>query len=133
MLALPVTALYAGVLALVLIFLAFSTGAARTKAGVSVGDGGDTALLVAIRRHGNAVEWVPMALILLGLIEANGAPAGLLHGLGGALVLARIAHPLGLHHQPMSHPLRLAGAGTTTLVMLIAAGYAIWQTVRTLI
>ncbi len=133
MLALPVTALYAGILALVLIVLAFGAGTSRGKAGVSVGDGGDTALLVAIRRHGNAVEWVPMAVILLGLIEANGAPAGLLHGLGGALVLARIAHPLGLHQQPISHPLRIAGAGVTTLVLLIAAGYAIWQTVRTLL
>ena len=125
----PVTGLYAGVLALILIWLSFGAGAMRGKAKVSVGDGGNIELLEKIRRHGNAVEYVPMAVVLLGIAELNGAGATFLHVLGIMLVVARIAHPLGLKADNMGHPLRLVGAGLTTLMMLIAAGYVIWQSV----
>ena len=48
------------------------------------------------------------------------------HGLGIALLLARIAHPLGLHHDNVRSPLRGIGAGGTILVTLIAAVMLIW-------
>ena len=70
---------------------------------------------------------MPLALILMALIELDGGSALLLHGLGIALVLFRIAHPIGLHHDNMRHPLRTVGALGTTLVILVAAGVAIWQ------
>ena len=69
---------------------------------------------------------VPLALILLGFLELNGASPGLLHGLGIALVVSRIAHPLGLKHDNVRNPLRGIGAGGTTLVTLIAGGMLIW-------
>ena len=62
-----------------------------------------------------------------GIYRLDGAGPTLLHGLGMALLLARIAHPLGLHHDNMRHPLRAVGAFGTLLVTLIAAGVAIWQ------
>lgn len=123
----PITALYAGILTLILIWLAFGAGAMRGKASVSIGDGGDIALLEKIRRHGNAVEYVPMAIVLLGIAELNGAGSIFLHVLGIMLVVARVAHPLGLKADNMGHPLRLVGAGLTTLMMVIAAVYVIWQ------
>ncbi|MEM9532575.1 MAG: MAPEG family protein [Pseudomonadota bacterium] len=130
--ALPITALYAGILALILLGLSFGTGAARNRSKVSLGDGGNPDLLVAIRRHGNAVEYVPMILLLLALLEANGASPTLLHVLGAGLVVARIAHPLGLSSERMVHPLRIAGAAFTSLIMVVAGGYAIWQSASTL-
>lgn len=124
---LPITALYAAVLTLIMMVLSFAAGGARNKFKVSLGDGDQPELLAAIRRHGNAVEYVPMAVILLGLLEANGASATWIHSLGAALVFARIAHPLGLSTSKMVHPLRVIGAAGTSLVMLIAAVYALWQ------
>jgi hypothetical protein len=117
----PITGFYAGVLALIVIYLGFQVGAARLRTNVSILHGDDMELAERIRRHANFTESVPLALILLAVLELNGWSALLLHVLGGALVVARIAHPLGLHHDRMRHPLRGLGAGVTNLVTGIAA------------
>ena len=123
---LPITALYAGLLTLIAIVLAGLVGAGRGRTGVSILHGEDMDLATRIRRHANFTEWVPLALILLAALELNGAGPGLLHGLGIALVVARISHPIGLHHDNMRSPLRVIGAGITMLVTLIAAIASIW-------
>jgi uncharacterized membrane protein YecN with MAPEG domain len=123
----PITALYAGVLALWLGWLGFQVGSTRSRTGISILHGDDMDLAEKVRRHANFTENVPLALILMGVLESNGAGAGLLHGLGIALVIARVAHPFGLHHDNMRHPLRAVGAGVTFLVTGIAALVAIWQ------
>ena len=96
MIGLPITALYGGMLALIGIALAMIVGSVRAKADVSIGDGGNVALIQAIRRHGNWAEYVPMAVILLGLLEVNGANTVFLHGSGVLLVIFRILHPMGI-------------------------------------
>ena len=45
------------------------------------------------------------------------------------LVVARIAHPLGLHHDRINHPLRAVGAFGTIAVTFVAAGVGVWQVV----
>lgn len=122
-----ITALYAGVLALILGALGFQVGSTRSRTGISILHGDDMDLAEKIRRHANFTENVPLALLLMAVIELNGAGAALLHGLGIALLIARIAHPLGLHHDNIRHPLRAVGAGVTFLVTGIAALVAIWQ------
>lgn len=123
---LPITGLYAGLLALILVVLGIQVGIHRGRTGISILYGQDMNLATAIRRHANFTEGVPLALILLAALELNGAPRGLLHGLGAALVLARIAHPLGLQHDNMRSPLRVIGALGTTLITIIAAVALIW-------
>ena len=86
----------------------------------------------AMRRHGNFTENVPMALILMGIVEANGGNVIFLHVIGVVLVLARIAHPIGLHHDSVAHPLRAVGAGGTFLAMIVLAGMALWQAIGAL-
>ncbi len=123
----PITALYAGVLALILGYLGFQTASMRGKTGISILHGDNMELAEKMRRHGNFTENVPLVLILMTLLELNGSSAMLLHGLGIAFVLSRIAHPLGLHHDNMRHPLRAVAAGGTILVTTIAALAAIWS------
>lgn len=124
---LAITSLYAALLALVLVALAFGVGQRRLATGISILHGDDLELATRIRRHANFTEWVPMALILLAALELDGAGPGLLHGLGGALLLSRILHPIGLRHDEMRHPLRGIGAGGTTLVVVIAALVLLWR------
>lgn len=125
----PITALYASLLTFVLIALGALVGAGRARTGVSILHGGDMDLATRIRRHANFIENVPMALLLLAVIELNGASAAWLHVLGVVLLLSRIAHPLGLDPEEMNRPLRSVGAGGTYLVMLGAAVTALWQAV----
>ncbi|MFQ5565762.1 MAG: MAPEG family protein [Paracoccaceae bacterium] len=92
MISLPVTALYAGLMGLWLLGLGFEVMRRRRRHDVSVGDGGVRALELAMRAHGNACEYVPIALILLALAEGMGAPGGVLHLFGLMLVAGRLIH-----------------------------------------
>jgi uncharacterized membrane protein YecN with MAPEG domain len=75
-------------------------------------------------------EHVPLALILLVIIELNGAPRALLHTLGVVLIAARIAHPFGLKPEFAAFvPARGLGAVATLLVTLVAIVVAIWQVI----
>lgn len=132
---LPVTALYAGVLAIFALVLSFQAGTFRGKTGVSVlfGDPANMDLAEKVRRHQNFLEYVPFIVILMSAIELNGGSAMFLHIVGIALVLSRIAHAIGLKHDNMGHPGRAIGAGATALITLVAAVYAIWMTANTML
>ena len=43
--------------------------------------------------------------------------------------MARFAHAVGLKADNMAHIGRLIGAGGTTLMLVVAAGYVIWQAI----
>lgn len=92
---LPITAFYAGILALWVLLLAFQVVSRRRTAKVSIGAGDDPMLETRIRGHGNATETVPLALILLGLSEGLSTPVWLLHTFGVALLVGRVMH--GVH------------------------------------
>ncbi len=123
----PITALYTALLGVVMVALEMSVGMLRGKTKISIHHGDNMELAAAIRRHGNFIEHVPFVLILLAVIELNGAGPGLLHGIGIALLLARIAHPLGLKHDTIQPPLRAVGAFGTLIVSVVGICVAGWQ------
>jgi uncharacterized membrane protein YecN with MAPEG domain len=90
--ALPVTAIYAGIMGLWIIGLGFAVIRLRRRYDVSTGDGGVPELERAVRAHGNACEYAPIALILLGLAEGMGTPARTVHVFGSMLVIGRLLH-----------------------------------------
>ena len=93
--ALTVTALYSG--SLVLWFLVLSYRVVdRRRAGVYLGDGGDPEMLRVIPGHANFAEYVPLALIMLAVLELSGASPYVLHGLGLALLAGRLLHGYAL-------------------------------------
>ena len=118
----PSTALYLAVFAVFASVLAFLPGSIRGSSGISIGDGGRPDLLLAMRRHGNFVEYVPYFMIMFAALELNGSSAGMLHGLGLAMLVSRVCHAVGLKADTIQHPLRAVGAGGTLLVSLVAAG-----------
>lgn len=124
-----IVALYAAGLGIVLVVLSFRVINARVAAGVSLGDGGMDAILVAQRAHGNFIEYVPMALLLIGIVEIQGSPAWLVHGLGASLLVARIAHPFGIASEFKVRPARAFGATLTLLVVAVASVACLWGAV----
>ncbi len=130
MMPVPVTALYAALLALVGVTLQQLVGWKRLHAEVSLMDGGNAGLREAMRRQANFVEQVPFAVLLFALIELNGAPAWWLHTLGATLLAARIVHPLGIRDDVMRVPARGIGALVTLLVVLAACGTALSQVLQ---
>ena len=126
----PVTALYAVLLGILSVVLLLAVGRNRLRTGVSLYDGGDTELAVAIRRHANFLEQVPLTLLLIAIVELNGAPQLWVHGLGATLLVCRIIHPFGLRHDEPKVPLRFYGAFGTLLVTLAAIAMATAQLLR---
>ena len=124
----PVTLTYASFFAIFALVLSFRAGSYRGKAGVSVlyGDPANMELAQRIRVHQNFLEYVPMILIVMGALEASGASRMFLYVVGDLLVIARIAHAVGLKHDNMSHIGRLVGAGGTALITLVVGVYGLW-------
>ena len=57
-------------------------GRVRAATGISIGDGGNIEVVAAMRRHVNLIEFVPLSLILIGLLEMNGVAPTVIHGRG---------------------------------------------------
>lgn len=123
----PITALYLAIFAVFAAVLGFFPGKIRGSSGISIGDGGRPDLLLAMRRHANFTEWVPMILIMFAALELNGASALLLHGLGIGLLVARLLHAVGIKADTIQSLPRGFGAGLTLLVSVVAAGNLVYQ------
>lgn len=116
---LPVTALYAGLMGFWLLVLGFEVMRRRRRHDVSTGDGGVRALEMAVRAHGNACEYVPVALILLGLAEGLDAPGWVLHLFGLMLAAGRLIH--GVYFLNGARRLNLRILGMLLTVGMIGA------------
>lgn len=90
-----VTALYGALLALLILVLAGRVALYRAKHKVGIGGQDNPELHVLIRAHANAVENIPIALLLMLFAELNGIAAMYLHVAGIVLVLSRLAHAHG--------------------------------------
>jgi uncharacterized protein len=72
-----VSSIYAGILALLIVWLSLNVIKLRRGNKVSLGDGGFPELQNAIRAQGNATEYIPISFILLILLELSGGMFGL--------------------------------------------------------
>ena len=118
---LTITPIYAALLVALFITLSFSVIKVRRGEKISLGDGDSKALQARTRAHGNFAEFVPFALVLMLMAEVQGASPWLLHALGLALVVGRIAHAWGLTREPMDFRGRIAGMVLTFSVLGIGA------------
>jgi hypothetical protein len=123
------TLIIAVALAVVNLWLSIRTGQARQAAKVSVGDGDNPLLRARMRAHANFIEYVPMALILMALIDSSGSNSQLLWLLGIALVIGRILHPFGME-RPSPNPFRIGGILLTYLVTIALIVWAVVILVR---
>jgi uncharacterized protein len=127
MLSLPVTLTIAAGAALVNVWLMIRCGQARTKGGVSIGDGGDDFLIRRMRAHANFVESAPFVLVLLGALEeATGGTNNWLWGLGILYIVGRLAHGLGMDGGSLGKG-RMVGTLITMVTLLGLAGWALWR------
>ncbi len=121
---LPITLTIAAAAALMNIWLAVRVSQLRVRHKVSVGDDGDVRVAYRMRAHANFVEYTPIFLILLALIELARGSEGWLWGVAIVYILARLAHPFGMD-RPAPNPLRMGGIVVTWLVLVGLAGYAL--------
>lgn len=118
----PVTTTSVYAVLLALLFLALSTRAmlGRRRTRVTLGDGTSEDLRRRLRAHANFAEYTPFALILMALLELQGAGSIVLNVIGLLLLAGRLSHAFGISRIPEHHLARSIGMGLTILSMLFS-------------
>ena len=118
---LHITSYYAAVLALLFILLSIKTIKTRRQHKVAIGDGGEKSILRASGVHANFAEYVPLTILLIGMLEMQGFTTLIIHSLGILLVLARVAHAYGVSQTNENFKFRIFGTATTINIIAICA------------
>jgi len=123
----PVTTLYAGLLGLLYLALAYLVVRGRQRHRINLGIGAEGQIERQVRVHANFAEYAPIFLILLLLAELAAAPSWLLHGAGAGFVIARLGHALGLSSTSGVSQGRSVGTALTWLLILVLSIYLIFK------
>lgn len=118
---LSITPVYAALLALLYVTLSVRVILQRRSDKISYGDGGNTGMLKVMRTHSNFAEYAPFALLLIAMVELQGAGAWLVNLLGLGILAGRVLHAYGFGRQPQIVILRQIGMLLTFAVMVMAA------------
>ncbi len=119
-----ITATYAAILGLIFAALSAWVITSRLQGGVLHGDGGRESMTKRMRIHANFAEYVPLILLLVGLLEALGGSRTVVSILLLVLVVARLLHPIGMMapvNSLQQYACRGGGASATLGVLIIAA------------
>ena len=87
---------------------------------------------MAIRTHANAVEYIPMLIILMASYEINGGSTIALYVIGGLAVIGRIMHAFGLSKSAGVSTGRFYGTLITWLLIITLAVLNIVQFIMNL-
>ena len=120
---LPLTLCLAAACALVNMWLGMRIGKIRHAESISIGDGGNEALIRRMRAQSNFLEQAPLTLALVAAVELAGK-SGMWVAIGAALfVLGRIAHGIGMDGNFRAG--RSIGMVTSMLFQLVLALVAV--------
>jgi uncharacterized membrane protein YecN with MAPEG domain len=122
----PITPLFAAIFGLIYIIL--SLGVVRVRMGqkVSLGHSDSLELETVVRIHANFSEYVPMSLLLLWFLESISFNSTLVFYLGCTLLLARLAHVVGMNNPKQFMLLRQLGVVGTIGVILVTSIALLW-------
>jgi uncharacterized membrane protein YecN with MAPEG domain len=123
------TPLYAGLLVFWYIVLSLKVIQHR-QTGIKLGDGGDPLMLRVIRGHANFAEYVPLALIMMAVLEYGHTSIYLLHALGIVLLLGRILHGYALSFTKRWRFGRVWGTVLTYVVLIVEGVLCVVQGLR---
>lgn len=122
-----ITGLYAALSTLLVLALALRVIMRRKAERIGIGDNGDRELAKRVRAHANAIETLPLGLLLLLVLEWNQTRPGLLHVFGVMLVAGRVLHAYGMSRSSGPSQGRIIGMSLTLLVLLAMAALLLWQ------
>jgi len=116
-----ITAIFSAVLALMFVKLSFRVIELREFQKEVLENGEVGALDRAIRAHANFTEYVPMGLMLMGVLELNGAPWVSVAIVGTFSVLGRYFHAQGMRDDVHDFANRIAGMKFTLVGLALSA------------
>lgn len=117
-----VTLVLAAAAALVNLWLSLRVGQVRGRHKVSIGDGGNDAVIRRMRAHANFAENAPLIVVLVLALELARGASPWLWAAAALFVVARVLHALGMDGWSAG---RTAGTATTLALQLALAGWAL--------
>ena len=126
---LPTTLATAAAAALINFWLANRVGRVRMREKISVGDGGNEGLSRRMRAQLNFAENTPFVLVLIAALELAGKGGLWLSLVGGAYMLARVLHGLGMDGGQWQWA-RMVGIVTTMLTHVVLSVAAVLVLLR---
>ena len=121
---------YAALFAIFFVALSVRTVRLRRSLRIAIGDSGNERMLRAMRVHANFAEYVPLSLLLIFLVEAQGASSLLVHGLCFCLLVGRLSHAFGVSQTRENYKYRVAGMTLTFVTLGTAAAYLLVDYLR---
>jgi len=110
---------------LLLLALAMNVSRLRVKADVSLGDGGNKQLMVAIRTHSNGIEQVPIFTFAILILTLQESAFVTLACFSIGFTLTRLLHAFGMLCRVV--PARRVAAGLSYLFQVTAVGFIFVQ------
>ena len=126
---LPTTLATAAAAALINFWLANRVGRVRMREKISIGDGGNEGLSRRMRAQLNFAENTPFVLILIAAIELSGRGGVWLSLVGGAYMLGRVLHGLGMDGGSLEKG-RMIGTVVTMLTHVVLSVAAVLVLLR---
>ena len=124
-----ISVIYAIISSILIIYLSFEVIKTRRKLRISVGDGNNETLQTAQGAQSNAIEYIPISLLLLFYLEYNGASNWIVHLAGVSLIIGRVVHAHGLLKGSLRR--RVLGMQITIFVLaglcLLNLAYLPWE------
>ncbi len=117
--ALAVVGIYTALNTIILIWLSHVTGKLRRKHRVAIGDGGIEHLTRIMRGHANAIENMPMTLLMLLIAALIGTPLFVLHILGLVFTIGRAIHAWYFIAEDAPIKVRFLGFGISFIISAI--------------
>jgi len=121
---------YAALFAIFFVALSVRTVRLRRSLRIAIGDSGNERMIRAMRVHANFAEYVPLSLLLIFLVEAQGASSLLVHGLCFCLLVGRLSHAFGVSQTRENYKYRVAGMTLTFVTLGTAAAYLLVDYLR---
>jgi len=91
-----IASFYTALSAIILIFLSIKIIQNRRSSKIAIGDESNDFLQRKIRAHGNFIEYTPIFLIMLILVEMAGLNKYFIHFFGIIFIAGRLSHAFGI-------------------------------------
>lgn len=114
------SSIYAALLGFVFFYLSVRTIGLRRKLRIGIGSNENNQMLRAMRVHSNFAEYVPITLILILFVEAQGGPPLLVHALGALLLIGPSVHAYGVSQMNEKFVFRVSGMMTFAALLVSA-------------
>lgn len=122
-----ITALYTCVLAIMFLVLSYNVIFLRYRYNIPVGDGGNKEMQQFLQARANFIDYVPLALVMVLVLELMEMTDWVLHVLGSAMVFSRLLQGWGLSMSAGGSVGRISGAIIMHVVIITGALCCLWH------